>query len=235
MPNLPLLKTAPATSGRTCKTQPKAVDAETSTPSAAPASPAHTVKTQVDAVAYLCDAGYKVSQPTFNRHVKARLVPREESGLFAKSALLGYAAANLTPNSQEQDSAQAEAVTGKISADTDLKTWQAKRQKLRYEKEQGLLMPRSEHERDLAARALFFKKEVENFIHLYGPGIIHLVGGDESRLADLIAHWEATTADWMNAWAQEREFVVNDDPEQDEAPDEDFGDQDSAEPEKEMP
>ena len=71
-------------------------------------------------------------------------------------------------------------------------------------------MPRAQHERDLAVRALFFKREVENFIHLHGANIVHLVGGDASRLPDLREFWEKATADWMNAWAQEREFLVPD-------------------------
>ena len=57
-------------------------------------------------------------------------------------------------------------------------------------------MPRMEHQRSLAARALFFiRREVENFIHLHGPGIIHLVGGDEGRLPELREFWEKATAD----------------------------------------
>lgn len=71
-------------------------------------------------------------------------------------------------------------------------------------------MPRSDHERNLAARALFFRREVENYIHLYGPGIIHLVGGDEDKLPLLLQHWEETTAVWMDAWSQERSFAVDD-------------------------
>ena len=209
MPNQPILETAP--------------------------SPGRVYKTQLDAVAFLKDRGFKVSKSALNRDLKKGRISTDINGHFEENSLLAYALALKEPTATVENKALSSATTDRLSADAELKKYQAERQKLKLEKEQGLLMPRSEHERDLAARALFFKKEVENFIHLYGPGIIHLVGGDESRLADLIAHWEATTADWMNAWAQEREFVVNDDPEQDEAPDEDFGDQDSAEPEKEMP
>jgi hypothetical protein len=175
--------------------------------------PVRGYRSQLDAVAYLRDAGFKVSKSQFNRDFKARRVPRNAEGKFEEPALLGYAAARLAASEQLENRALADATAGRLSADAELKSYQAARQKLKLEKEQGMLMPRADHERDLAARALFFKREVENFIHLHGPGIIHLVGGTEDRLPDLLEYWERTTADWMNAWAREREYLVPDEDE----------------------
>lgn len=202
-----------------------AVDTETARVSAA--APGRVYKTQLDAVAFLKDRGFKVSKSALNRDLKAGKISTDINGHFEEASLLAYALALKEPTATAENKALSSATTFRLSADAELKKYQAERQKLKLEKEQGLLMPRSEHERDLAARALFFKKEVENFIHLYGPGIIHMVGGDENRLPDLFAHWETATAEWMNAWAQEREFVVNDDPEQDEMPDEEVINNDS--------
>lgn len=176
-------------------------------------APLQTFKTQLDAVAYLVDAGYKVSKSQFNRAVKARKVPLNADGHFEAPALLGYAAANLTPAGQAADAALADATTSKLSADAELKAIQTARQRLRYQKEQGLLMPRAEHERDLAARALFFRAEVRNFIHLHGAAIIALTGGDEARLRDLVTWWEDKTALWIDAWSQEREYLLPESPE----------------------
>lgn len=200
------------------------VDAETVRLSAAPS--VRVYKTQLDAVAFLKDRGFKVSKSAFGRDLKARKVSTDTNGHFEESSLLAYALALREPVATVEDRSLSSATTERLSADAELKKYQAERQKLKLEKELGKLMPRSEHERDLAARALFFKKEVENFIHLYGPGIIHLVGGDENRLSDLVAHWETATADWMNAWAQEREFVVDDDLEQEDSFGGDFAGQD---------
>ena len=172
-------------------------------------SPSRVYKTQLDAVAYLKDAGYKCSKSQFNRDVKARKVPRTPEGWFDETALLGYANANLTPAGQVADRQLADATTSRLSADAQLKRYQAERARLKLEKEQGLLMPRAEHERDLGARALFFRNEVRNFIHLHGATLIHLVGGDEGRLRELVQWWMETTEIWMDAWSGEREFVVN--------------------------
>lgn len=204
------------------------------TPPALPL-PGRVYKTQLDAVAFLKDRGFKVSKSALNRDLKAGKISTDINGHFEENSLLAYALALKEPTATVENKALSTATTERLSADAELKKYQAERVKLKLEKEHGLLMPKAEYERNLAARALFFKKEVENFIHLYGPGIIHLVGGDENRLPDLFAHWEKVTAEWMNAWAQEREFVVDDEPEQDELPDEDFGDRDSGEPGKEMP
>ena len=40
--------------------------------------------------------------------------------------------------------------------------------------------------------------------------MIALVGGDESKLQDLIVHWMKTTRGWISAWDSDREFVVQD-------------------------
>jgi hypothetical protein len=174
-------------------------------------------KTQADAVAFLRDAGYKASNPTFNRAVKAGKVPTNAAGHYERNVLLAYAGAHLEPTAKVENKALSSATTERINADAELKQYQAARQKLRLEREQGLLMPRLEHERDLAARSLFFKREVENFIHLHGAAIIHLVGGEEGRLPELREYWERTTADWMNGWAEDREFLVPDTDEEDAA------------------
>lgn len=167
-------------------------------------------KTQLDAVAYLHDAGYKVSKSQFNRDYKARKVPRGEDG-FSESALLGYANANLAAVTQVENRALADATTERLSADAQLKTFQAERVKLKLEKERGQLMQRSEHEADLGARALFFRNELRTFIHLHAGAIIALVGGDESKMRDLVEWWHETTAVWLDAWSGDREFLLPED------------------------
>ena len=96
---------------------------------------ARVYKTQLDAVAYLKDAGYKCSKSQFNRDVKARKVPRTPEGWFDETALLGYANANLTPAGQVADRQLADATTSRLSADAQLKRYQAERARLKLEKE----------------------------------------------------------------------------------------------------
>ncbi|MDR1946653.1 MAG: hypothetical protein LBQ51_05745 [Desulfovibrio sp.] len=176
----------------------------------APAPAAGRVfRTQLEAVAYLGDAGYKISKSRLNRDFKARKIATNADGHFEESALLAYATVNLTAMAQAENRAQADAVMSRVNADADLKSVQAARFRLKLEQEQGRLMPRVDHERDLAARALFFKREVQNFIHLHGGAIIALVKGDDALLSDLVRYWIDSTEAWMDAWAAEREFVFD--------------------------
>ena len=170
-------------------------------------------KTQLDAVDFLRDSGFKISKSQFNRDVAARKVSKAETG-FEEGALLAYAAANLTPLTQHENKALSNATVDRISADTELKRYTAERTRLKLEKEMGMLMPRTEHEEALSARALFFKSEIESFGYRKAGEIIALVDGDDSKLEALLEWWNRETADWMDAWDSDREFTYGEeDPE----------------------
>lgn len=177
----------------------------------APAMSALSFKTQREALEYLKEQGFKVEKSTVSNAVRAGLLPRNAAGMYEASVLMAYAAAKLTPLAKIENKALAEAHASRQSNDAELKHYQAQRTKLKLEKELGMLMPKADHERDLSARALFFKNEVRNFVHLYGPEMIIFVGGNESKLRDLVRWWDEKTGIWMDAWAQEREFLVADD------------------------
>lgn len=181
----------------------------------APTPSALAFKTQRESLAYLKEQGFKVEKSTVSNAVRAGLLPRNAAGMYEASVLMAYAAANLTPLAKAENKALVEATANRQSNDAELKHYQAQRTKLKLEKELGMLMPKADHERDLAARALFFRNEVRNFIHLYGPEIIIFVGGDESRLRDLVQWWAEKTGIWMDAWSGEREFLVDDQDESD--------------------
>lgn len=117
-------------------------------------------RTQLEAVDYLTAQGFKVSASRFNRAVKAREVVANASGLSEAPALLAYAAVRLQPVAKAQDRQGALASAKKLDADAELKAVQAARQRLKLEREHGVLMSRQQHDEDLATRALFFKTEV---------------------------------------------------------------------------
>ena len=168
------------------------------------------LKTQLDAVKFLQDQGFKLSKSKFGRDVNDRKVATNAEGQFEDGALLAYAAAHLTPAAQAENRALSDANVNRLAADADLKRITAERARMKMEKEQGLLMPRAQYEEDLAARAMFFKSEVDSFGFRKAGEIIALVNGDESKLPDLLKWWAAQTADWMDAWASDRQFVASD-------------------------
>lgn len=177
-------------------------------------SEASSFKTAIDAVQWLKMQGFKASAAQFSRHFRAGRIARNEEGLFTASALLGYAAVCLQPVARIDDAESRSVALGKMSADSELKSVRAARERLKLEKEQGKLMSVEVHEQDLAARAVFFKSEVESFIHRKAGEIIALVGGREGAVPELVAWWEEATADWFDAFSQESSFVSEEEEEE---------------------
>lgn len=182
------------------------------TPPATAPEPAavQTFKTQADAVQYLVMQGYKVCKSTFHGHLKQGKVATDTNGKFTASALLGYAAANLTPTARIEDTEARNTLLTQAASDADLKSVKAARERIKLAKEQGMLMPVERHEDELAARALFFKSEIESYIYRSAPKIIEVCGGDQSKVRELVAWWAESTADWMDAWSAERQFATED-------------------------
>lgn len=195
-----------------------AVDAEVTKLQQPAAAPGLTFKTQLAAVDYLTSQGFKVGKSKFNDDVKKhKRIPLNADGHFEAAVLLAYAGVHLTPLARAEDAKASGAATSKIAADTRLRDIQAARQELKFQKEQGLLMPKAQHEAELSARALFFRAELEGFGPRALAGLIHLVGGREDSLQEAQIFWAEQVADLMNAWAEDREFAVGDDDEQPEA------------------
>lgn len=186
------------------------------------AAPGLTFKTQLAAVDWLTAQGFKVGKSKFNEDVKGSKrggpkIATNAEGHFEAAALLAYAGVHLTPMAKAIDAKASGVATSKIAADTRLRDIQAARQELKFQKEQGLLMPKAQHEAELSARALFFRAELEGFGPRALAGLIHLVGGREDSLQDALLFWNEQIADLMNAWAEDREFAVGDEDEQPEA------------------
>lgn len=172
-------------------------------------TPGRLFKNQRQATLWLKSLGYKVTTSTFNNHFHEGHIPTNAQGQFEEVTLRSYA--NLKLEAVEKKAAvdNLQKSLDKTSADARLKNIQADRQQLKLERERGNLMPRDQYEKMLAARAIFFRREIENYIQLHGSAIIHLVGGREEALVELFHYWNETTADWMHAWSREREFVVD--------------------------
>jgi hypothetical protein len=167
-------------------------------------------KTQKEAVKYINLKGFKCSVSKFSNDAKRNLIPTNGDGEFEASALMGYGNLYCSIARKSADGAAARAALERMRADADLKRIQTERAKVKLEADLGNYVPRSAHEASLAARAAFFKREVETFVHRKGPGLIQAVGGDEGRLPGLVEWWKLETEAWMDAWAADAEFAAPD-------------------------
>lgn len=164
-----------------------------------------------DAVEWLRKQGFKLSAPLFSQHKARGWIPRGDDGTYASDMLLAYAGAHLQLTARIEDKEARSAAIDKLSADSVLKSIKAEREKLRLEKERGALMPVAQHDADLAARAVFFRSEIESFIIRKAADIIAVTGGREETGSALITWWEDATADWLDAFSSDREFTAGDD------------------------
>lgn len=168
------------------------------------------IKTQKESVEFLTNAGFKISTSQFNRDVLAGKVARTSDG-YEEGALLAYAAAHLKPLARQEQRELTNVTVSRLSADAEMKKINAERSRLKLEKERGTLVPRSEVEEALAARALFFRNEIENFGLRKAGEIIDLVRGDPAMLEAFMDWWRDETADWMDAWSGEMSFGGSED------------------------
>ncbi|MDR2947172.1 MAG: hypothetical protein LBV79_10570 [Candidatus Adiutrix sp.] len=169
---------------------------------------AQTFATQLEAVKFLNDYGYKIQKSKLSKDFKAGHVETNAEGHFEKRALLGYAAIHCKAFERLEDRAGTEANLERIKADAENKRAMAERNRLKLERELGNTISREEHETELAARAAFFRREIETFGPRLAPRIIALVAGDDQRLEELIQFWREETEIWMDAWARDRAFAV---------------------------
>lgn len=172
-----------------------------------PAGEGRLFAKKLGALRYLQGRGFAIQKTKFYDDCKAGLIPTNAQGQYEEPVLLAYAA-KLPVAAKEKDGALAAESCRRLAADADHKSEQALIAKMRREKMEGLLVPRAEVERGLAARAQFFRAQVDNFGALVGARLIEVVGGDEANLPAFLELWEELTADWMDAWAADREFVA---------------------------
>lgn len=176
---------------------------------AAAPGPGLVFATQLEALDYLQGQGYKVSKSKFNRDKAKGLVPTTAEGFFEANGLMGYAKVHCPVRERADDAAAGQAALERLKADAEYKRVMAERGRLKMEQEQGRLIAREDHERDLAARAAFFRREMETFGPRLGPQIILAVGGDDGRLPEFLALWRDEVETLMDAWAQDRDFVLD--------------------------
>jgi len=73
---------------------------------------------------------------------------------------------------------------------------------------EGSYVERGSFELALVKRLLIFKNDIETFIYSQANGIINLVSGDSSKAPDLIEFMLDEAANWLDRYADDREFQV---------------------------
>jgi hypothetical protein len=158
---------------------------------------------------YLKAHGWKISKTQLYQHVDEKKIKRGDNGKFEISSIDKYALKYL----RRLDGSKPSKDLAKIQErrySAELRAAEAgadmKETKVRLLK--GEYVEKGEFERALAQRAAIFKNDLESFCRSQAPAIISLVGGALDKTPDLIEFMLDKTAEWLNRYADERDFTV---------------------------
>ncbi|MBW2024386.1 MAG: phosphoribosyltransferase [Deltaproteobacteria bacterium] len=167
-----------------------------------------TFKNTLEVYEYLKNE-WKVSKSTIYNHVKkeGKLRP-EKDGTFSLKAVQKYARTWLRPKELTLKLDDEELRRTREKLELAFREEQVKIAKLKRQREEGLLIPRADFELELAARAGVLMAGFEAMIHEKAGEIIELVGGDTSKLPNLIRFLHDAYGELMNEYASTREFHV---------------------------
>jgi len=166
------------------------------------------LESPLEVTSYLKAAGWKVSKSTLYQHVKQGKLRPDADGRFPVKAVQKYAASFLTLEETRQKVADEDLQRKKLIAEISRIQEQTKRERIKRLAEEGRYVPRDQFEMELAARASVIDTLRRNSIMTGAAERVALVGGDTSRIPDLIAFDLAQHDDEMNQFATTIEFHV---------------------------
>jgi len=160
-------------------------------------------------VDYLDLRGWKIKKSAAYKHSKeGKLRPRED-GRYSQKDVDKYARTFLKPKDSSFLSGAIDAMQSKkLQAETDKLVAQAEHWSIKAKVAAGQYVPRDLFELELAKRAAVFKNDIESFIRAQALGIIHLVDGSADKAPDLIEYMLDQAEDWLDRYAEEKEFKV---------------------------
>lgn len=167
-----------------------------------------TFKTQADAVAFLTGQGFKVGKSKFNNDVRGWLVSTNADGHFEEGPLLAYAALHLTAKAKAEDAQRQRAHVEKLSADQALKITMNERLQHKLAVERGEVIARSDHERELATRSMFFRADLLTLARELASQLVVTLGVDESNIKRVHLMLEEALLARMDFWSSDREFII---------------------------
>jgi len=170
--------------------------------------PQQSFKNALEVLDFLEAEGWKVSKTSLYNHIKAAKLRPETDGTFTRRAVLAYARAHLQLLSTRQKTDDEDLQRKKLLVDIAVQSERLKREKLKREQEEGLLIPREDVDLELAARAVVQDHEWTRAIQARSSEIIALVGGDTAHAAELVRFLMEIKDEILNEFASTRFYHV---------------------------
>jgi hypothetical protein len=161
-------------------------------------------------VEYLAAKGWKIKKSSAYKHVQQGKIRPGKDGLFYIKDVEKYARTFLKRiETGQKMSVTLETMQKKrLKAETEKLEAQAKHWTVKAKVSEGSFVDRHAFELALAQRAAVFKNDIESFIRGNAEKIIILAGGNANKTPDVIEYMMDKAAEWLNRYADEREFAV---------------------------
>lgn len=157
---------------------------------------------------YLVAEGWKVSPSTVYKHGKEGRVRPLADGRYPRNAVEKYASVHLVRKEIGQKAVSTELQDQKVQAEVERLQEQAKHARIKRLALEGKYLPREQVEMELAAKVATLAAGLAYFAQARAGEIVELVGGDTSRIGDLVRYMTAAIDELLNEYATTRGFDV---------------------------
>lgn len=159
-------------------------------------------------VDYLNGRGWKIRKSAAYKHHKEGKIRPQSNGAYRITDVEKYAATFLKRLDGGKEGVLDAYQNEKQAAETEKLKAQARHWGMKAGILEGLYVEKGLFERELAKRAAVFKNDIENFCRAQAAGIINVVAGDAARTPDLIEYMLDQAENWLDRYAEEKEFRI---------------------------
>lgn len=159
---------------------------------------------------HLESQGYDVALRTVQLHVKQGKLVRGEGRRFSVEAVRQYAGSYLTAPALIAQTGEAGSKEEYQRERARREKWVADQEEMKAKKLRGSLIERADVDRRIGQAAAIFKSSASQFFIERAPDIVHMVGGDSSRVPVLIEYLQDSVMEWCRVFAKDRDLEVED-------------------------
>jgi hypothetical protein len=165
--------------------------------------PDEILKNVMAVVKWLQNEGYDIKKSTVYKHRSEGKLIADKTGRYPVSSVKRYARNWIIPLPGSTPPANViDLQEKKLIAEARKIEAQAEHWELKTKIVAGEYVERDAFGRELAARAMVFRSDMENFIRSHGVDIITTVKGDPLRLPDLISLYLDQLENWLSRYSE---------------------------------
>ena len=157
---------------------------------------------------YLNAQGWKAGKSTLYKHQKEGKLRQKSDGTFRQADVEKYASAYLKRRDGSDTGKLDQLQQERVVAETRKAMAQAEHWEIKTRAFSGDYVPKEFFELELAKRAAVIRNDLESFARSESAGIIHLVNGEDGKVSDLVDHLLDRIGDFLEHYAEEKEFKV---------------------------